>query len=158
MSSAGLRLHRADRYHSSVTGPTATRFAIRLDPRFRWYLAIFGANPATAWVEVSETTLRARFGWAHLSTPLSNIARWAIEGPWSPLTALGIRRGNFSGGDITFGGSAHGGVRIDLRQPEPFFFLRPPAYYLTVDDLDGLAAALAAHGIPGEDRRRVGSR
>ena len=129
------------------------RFPIRLDPRFRWYLAIFGANPQTAWVEVGPTRLEARFGWSRVSTPLANITRWSIEGPWSSLTALGVRRGNFSGGDITFGGSAHGGVRIDLRVPEKLFLFHPPAYYLTVDDLDGLAAELAAHGIPGEDRR-----
>jgi hypothetical protein len=138
-----------------VTAASPARFAIRLDPRFRWYLAIFGAKSETAWVEVGSTTLEARFGWSHLSTLLSNIERWSIEGPWSSITALGIRRGNSSGGDITFGGSAHGGVRIDLREPEKFFFLHPPAYYLTVDDLEGLAAALVARGIPGEDRRKA---
>jgi hypothetical protein len=140
-----------------TTEPTAQptrRFPIRLDPRYRWYLAIFGANESTAWVDVDDERLEARFGWSHLSTPISNITRWSIEGPWSSLTALGVRRGNFSGGDITFGGSAQGGVRVDLRRPEKFFFLRPPAYYLTVDDLDGLAAALAARGIAGEDRRK----
>jgi hypothetical protein len=133
---------------------TARRFPIRLDRRYRWYLAIFGARDGTAWVDVGDDRLEARFGWSHLSTPLANIARWSIEGPWSSLTALGIRRSNFSGGDITFGGSAHGGVCISLRTPEPFFFLRPPAYYLTVDDLDGLAGLLADRGIPGDDRRR----
>ncbi|HUQ44463.1 MAG TPA: hypothetical protein VM451_08685 [Candidatus Limnocylindria bacterium] len=138
-----------------MTETARRHFPIRLDPRFRWYLAIFGANPKTAWVEVDGETLRARFGWSQLSTPILNIARWSIEGPWSSLTALGIRRGNSSGGDITFGGSAHGGVRIDLKQPVKFFFFRPPAYYLTVDDLDGLAALLAARGIPGEDRRKT---
>jgi hypothetical protein len=130
------------------------RFPIRLDRRFRWYLAIFGARDGTAWVDVGEDRLDARFGWSRLSTPISNITRWSIEGPWSSLTALGVRRSNFGGGDITFGGSAHGGVRIDLRTPERFFVLHPPAYYLTVDDVDGLAAALAARGIPGEDKRR----
>jgi hypothetical protein len=130
------------------------RFPIRLDRRFRWYLAIFGARESTAFVDVGAERLDARFGWAKLSTTISNIERWSIEGPWSSLTALGVRRGNSSGGDITFGGSAHGGVRIDLRDPVKFFVFRPPAYYLTVDDLEGLAAALAARGIPGEDRRQ----
>ena len=131
------------------------RFPIRLDPRYRWYLGIFGANPETAWVEVTDTTLAARFGWSRISTPIENIAHWSIEGPWSSLTALGVRRSNFGGGDITFGGSAHGGVRIDLPEPVKYFFFRPRAFYLTVDDLDGLAAALAARGIPGTDRRKA---
>lgn len=130
------------------------RFPIRLDRRYRWYLAIFGARESTAFVDVGGDQIDARFGWAKVSTPISNIERWSIEGPWNSLTALGVRRGNSSGGDITFGGSAHGGVRIDLREPERFFMFRPPAYYLTVDDLEGLAAALAARGIPGEDRRK----
>jgi len=132
------------------------RFPIRLDPRFRWYLALFGARPATAWVDVDDDNLTARFGWSRISTPVANITRWSIEGPWSSLTALGVRRGNSSGGDITFGGSAHGGVRIDLREPVRYFLFHPPAYYLTVDDLDGLAALLAARDVPGLDKRRTG--
>jgi hypothetical protein len=32
-------------------------------------------------------------------------------------------------------------------------FLHPRALYVTVDDLEGLAAALTARGIPGEDAR-----
>ena len=140
-----------------TANPTASRrFPIRLDARYRWYLALFGAREGTAWVEVGPERLEARFGWSGLSTPMSNITRWSIEGPWSSLTALGVRRSNFGGGDITFGGSAAGGVRIDLRTPERFFVFHPPAYYLTVEDLDGLAATLAAHGIPGEDKRKRG--
>ncbi len=90
-----------------------TRFPIRLDPRYRWYLGIFGAKPDRAWVDVSATTLEARFGWSRISTPIANVKRWSIDGPWNSITALGVRRSNFGGGDITFGGSAHGGVRID---------------------------------------------
>ena len=135
-------------------GGETRRFPIRLDSRYRWYLRIFGATPSTAWVDLGAGRIEARFGWSRLSTPIANIERWSVEGPWSSLTALGIRRSNFGGGDITFGGSAHGGVRIDLRRPERFFVFRPPAYYLTVEDLDGLADALAAYGIPGEDRRK----
>jgi hypothetical protein len=55
--------------------------------------------------------------------------------------------------DLTFGGSPAGGVRLDFHDPIKVGFLRPPALYLTVQDLDGLAAALAAHGIPGSDAR-----
>ena len=46
-----------------------------------------------------------------------------------------------------------GGVRLDFREPVRITFLRPPALYLTVQDLEGFAAALAAHGIPGSDAR-----
>ncbi|HJP89857.1 MAG TPA: hypothetical protein VJ850_12550 [Candidatus Limnocylindrales bacterium] len=39
-------------------------------------------------------------------------------------------------------------------QPARLGILRPPAVYLTVEDLEGFAAALTELGIPGEDRRR----
>ena len=139
---------------AQMTGPVTQRFPIRLDPRFRWFLRIFGVNDANAYVDLGDT-LDARFGWSRISAPVSSIERWSIEGPWLALTAVGVRRGVFKG-DITFGGSPLGGVRVDFRngaRPRYFVF-RPPALYLTVDDLEGFAAALAVRGIPGEDRRK----
>ena len=82
----------------------------------------------------------------------TNIARWSIEGPWRAITSLGVRR-SIRHGDITFGGSPHGGVRVDFRERPKLSIFRPPALYLTVDDLDGFADALAERGIPGADRR-----
>ena len=38
---------------------------------------------------------------------------------------------------------------------EPGTHFRPPALYLTVEDLEGFAAALTERGIPGEDRRQA---
>ncbi len=133
------------------TQPTQ-RFAFRLDPRFGWYLRLFGVRPRTAYVDLDDI-LDARFGWSRITTPISNIVRWSIEGPWLALTAMGVRRG-FPRGDLTFGGSPRGGVRLDFREGPKYFFLHPPALYLTVEDLEGFAAALAARGIPGEDKRR----
>jgi hypothetical protein len=135
-----------------VDAKTTRRFPIRLDPRFGWFLRIFGVRSSNAYVDLGEM-LDARFGWSRITTPVSNCARWSIEGPWLALTALGVRR-SVRGGDVTFGGSSHGGVRIDFRERPRYFFFRPPAIYVTVDDLEGFAAALAALGIPGEDKRR----
>ena len=131
----------------------SVRFPIPLDSRFRLPLLLFGARPSNAYVELRDEQLSARFGFFHFTTPLSNISRWRIEGPWSPITALGVRA-SIRHHDVTFGGNATGGVRVDFREPVRFLFLRPPAFYLTVGDLDGLAAALAARGIGGEDARR----
>jgi hypothetical protein len=85
---------------------------------------------------------------------VSNIARWRIEGPWLWITAIGIRRG-FRHGDLTFAGTPRGGVRLDFTEPvaTPFRF-KVPMLYVTVEDLEGLAAALTARGIPGEDARK----
>ncbi len=134
--------------------PPRQRFPIRLDPRFGWFLRIFGVRPGNAYVDLGET-IDARFGWSRITAPIANIERWSIEGPWLALTAMGVRRGIIKA-DLTFGGSPVGGVRMDFRpgaHPKYFIF-RPPALYVTVEDLEGFAAALAARGIPGEDKRR----
>lgn len=134
---------------------TTRRFAYRVGRRSWPVLRLFGVGgPDDGWVDLDETTLTARFGWATATTPVANIARWRIEGPWRWITAIGIRR-SIRHRDLTFGGSPHGGVRLDFHQPIRVVHLGTPALYLTVDDLDGLAAALAARGIPGEDARRT---
>lgn len=128
------------------------RFPIRVEPRYALVLRIFGVTPENSYVELGEK-LEAHFGWSHISTPVSNCARWSMEGPWRAMTALGVRI-SVRHRDITFGGTPRGGVRIDFRDPVRYWRFRPPALYLTVEDLEGFAAALAARGIPGEDRRK----
>jgi hypothetical protein len=103
-------------------------------------------------VELGEE-LDARFGRFRVRTPLTNIVSWRIEGPWRWITAIGVRR-SIRHADVTFGGNHRGGVRVDFREPVTLSRLRVPALYVTVEDLEGLAAALAARGIPGEDARR----
>jgi hypothetical protein len=43
---------------------------------------------------------------------------------------------------------------VDFREPVKVSRLHVPALYVTVEDLEGLAGALAARGIPGEDARK----
>jgi hypothetical protein len=114
---------------------------------------LFGVRAENAYVDLDED-VDARFGRFRVRTPVANVASWRIEGPWRWITAIGVRR-SVRHGDLTFGGNHAGGVRIDFRErvrSSPFWI---PALYVTVDDLDGLAAALAARGIPGEDARRT---
>ena len=129
------------------------RFPIRLGAKSRPLLRLFGVGgPDKAWVELRDDTLEARFGRARAFTPLSNIADWRIEGPWLWITAIGIRR-SIRHGDITFGGSPHGGVRLDFRERVRVAMFGVPALYVTVDDLEGFAAALRQRGIDGVDAR-----
>lgn len=134
---------------TSLTEPR--RFPIRIEPRYRWFLRLFGATPERSYVDLGET-LDACFGWSRVVTSVDNITRWSIEGPWSPITALGVRM-SVRHRDLTFGGTPRGGVRVDFRARVPYGRFRLPALYLTVEDREGLAAALAERGIPGEDRR-----
>ena len=123
-------------------------------------LRLFGVRNGNAWVELvsvdgaaDSDLVDARFGYFRLTTPLANIGSYRIEGPWLWITSIGVRTG-FPHLDVTFGGSPHGGVRLNFRDRVPFGPLRIPALYVTVDDLEGLATALAARGISGEDARK----
>lgn len=132
-----------------------TRYPTRIDPRWAWALRVFGVRgPENAWTELDGDALDARFGWAHVRTPLANVTGWRIEGPWRSITALGVRM-SIRHRDITFGGTARGGVRIDFRERVPLGPFRMPALYVTPEDPEGFAAELARRGIPGVDARRT---
>jgi hypothetical protein len=137
-----------------MTGTRAAqRYPIELGRRSRGLLRLlFRVRPESAYVDLGED-VDARFGFGHLRTPLSNVVSWRIEGPWSWITAIGIRR-SLRHGDVTFGGTHRGGVRMDFREPVQAMGFRVPALYVTVEDPEALTAALSARGIPGEDARR----
>lgn len=128
------------------------RFPIRVGRRSRPLLLLFGVTSNNAWVDL-DGVLDSRFGFFRIATPIENVVSYRIEGPWLWLTAIGVRM-SLRHHDLTFGGSPHGGVRLNFRRPVRLGPLRIPALYVTVDDLDGLATALAARGIPGEDARK----
>ena len=104
-------------------------------------------------MELDGDELDARFGFAHVHVPLSNVVSWRIEGPWRWITAIGVRM-SIRHRDITFGGSPRGGVRLDFKERVKLGPVRMPALYVTVEDLEGLAAALEAHGVTGVDARK----
>lgn len=136
-----------------------TTFPIRVGRRSRLLLRLFfGVRPENAWVELDGEPggdLSVRFGWFRFRTPLANLASWRIEGPFRWITAIGVRR-SVRHGDVTFGGSHHGGVRIDFRDRVPWGPFRVPAIYLTADDLEALGAELTRLGVPRAMRDGVG--
>jgi hypothetical protein len=119
--------------------------------RSRPLLRLFGVRGDNAYVDLGDD-VDVRFGFFHVTTPVSNLAGWRIEGPWHWITAIGVRNG-IRHGDVAFDGTHTGGVRMDLRQPIRFGPLRRDAIYVSVDDLEGFAAALASLGVPGTDAR-----
>jgi hypothetical protein len=132
------------------------RFPFALASGARPVLLLFGVREGNAYVDL-DGEVDARFGFFRLRTPLENVVSWRIEGPWRAITALGVRR-SIRHGDITFGGTSRGGVRLDFREPVRFGPFRPPALYVTVEDMEGFGAALEALGVPGTDGRgRSGS-
>lgn len=135
----------------------AASFPIRIGNRSRPLLRLlWGVKPGLAYVAVPDEPagrLEARFGRVRFGTPLANVARYRIEGPFIWIKAIGIRR-SVRHADVSFAGAAHGGVRLDFREPVRWSIFRVPALYIGADDLDGLAAALRERGIPGEDARQ----
>ncbi len=129
-----------------------TRWPIRLGSRSKPILLLFGARQSNSYVDLGDD-LDAHFGVYRMSTPVTNIARWRIEGPWSWFTAIGVRRGIFKA-DVSFDGNHIEGVRLDFKQPVNWGPFHPPTLYVTVADVEGFAGALTARGIPGEDARK----
>lgn len=125
-------------------------FPIRLQPGLRPILLLFGVRPGVASVHLDRERLTARFGFFRAETSIDNIAGWDITGPYRWWRAVGVRR-TLGTKDLSFGGSAHGGVCLHFREPVPVGRLRVSDLYLTVDDLEGLGAALTRHGVPGRD-------
>jgi hypothetical protein len=129
----------------------SSRWPIRVGRRSRLILRLWTATPETAYVELSDD-LEIAFGRIRFRTPVSNLERWRIEGPFLWITAIGVRRGVLHG-DMSFAGSPHGAVRIDLRVRVRWGPFRVPAVWVAADDLEGFAAALTSRGIPGIDAR-----
>jgi hypothetical protein len=136
-----------------MTAPhESLRFPFRIGRRSRVLLRCWGVDGDRDAVALSEDALAVDFGFAHLRIPLANVARWRIEGPWSWLTAIGIRM-SLRKREVSFQGSPRGGVRLEFRERLRWGPIRMPAIWVGVDDLEGLGAALSARGIPGEDAR-----
>lgn len=128
------------------------RFPIFVGRKSRPLLRLFGVRVDNAYVDLGDE-LDARFGWARVRTPVSNIGSWRIEGPWLWITAIGVRM-SIRHRDLTFAGTPRGGVRMDFREPVRAFGIAVPALYVSVEDLEGFAAVLTARGIPGLDARQ----
>ncbi len=130
---------------------TTRRFPISVGRRSQFLLLLFGVRAGNAYVDLGDEELDAHFGFFRIRTPAANLVSWRIEGPWLWITAIGVRM-SIRHRDLTFGGTNRGGVRVNFR--EPVTRMGIPALYLTVEDLEGFAAALAARGLPGEDARK----
>ena len=77
-------------------------FPFRFDPAYRAAALAFGVTPRTARITVSGTDLRVRFGPWRVSTPLRNIAKVSITGPYAFVKTAGPARLTFSDRGLTF--------------------------------------------------------
>lgn len=117
-------------------------FPYRIDSTYRLLLAPFRLDRDDG-VTLTDDTFRATFGRATLETPIANVtgAHSTLDYQW--FKAIGMRL-SFADDGLTFGTSTHGGVCVhfDSRVRRVIGMRDHSALTVTVDDLDGLVAAI----------------
>lgn len=135
------------------------RFDLRPARPWRWLLRPIGVRPGSAQVELTQDgRFVAVFGRMRVETPIDNIAGYLLTGPYRWWRAIGPR-GSGADRGFTFGTSTHGGVCVCFRDWVETWYVRGrrmESLTVTVDDLEGLAAALDRRGITGRDERTGG--
>lgn len=131
-----------------TTEGKAARFGFRFDPRYVAASLPFGITPASARVLVTDRELEAAFGPWRVRTPLSNVVGTEVTGPYSFLKTAGPARLSFTDRGLTFATNGERGLCICFAEPvrgiDPLGRIRHPGLTVTVADIDGLHALLAA--------------
>ncbi len=128
------------------------RFNFSFEKKYLPVLAAVGVTPKTAWVDLTDDELDARFGLWRARTPTFNIVATETSGPYQAIKAIG-GRASFADGGATFGTTTAGGVCVKFAEPikilDPTGLLLHPGLTLTVADRDGFADAVRhAAGLP----------
>lgn len=123
------------------------RFGFRFARVYRPPALLLAITPRTAAVVIRSGRLHAQFGPWRVDTPLSNVIRARITGPYSFLKTAGPAHLSLADRGLTMATNRESGVCIEFRDPvagiDPFGLIRHPALTVTVADCAGLAAALA---------------
>jgi hypothetical protein len=113
---------------------------------YRSVARIFGITPSTAWVEVGDERLEARFGPWRVLTSRANVVDAVITGPYAFLKTAGPARLAITDRGLTFATTGTQGVLITFARPvrglDPFGLLRHPELTVTVRETTRLAALL----------------
>jgi hypothetical protein len=122
------------------------RFDFAFAPSYKLPAALFGVRPRTAWVEVDDSTLRARYGPWRVTTPLTNITSVAITGPYAYPKTAGPARLAITDRGLSFTPNGDRGVLICFAVPvrglDPFGVLHHPELTVGVADPEGLVQRL----------------
>ena len=124
------------------------RFGFAFTPVYRLFARAFGIGPATAWVDVGDRSLDARFGPWRVSTPLANVSDVAVTGPYACWKTAGPARLAITDRGLTFATNRDRGVLISFRTSvrglDPLGVLHHPELTVTVADVNELAELLRA--------------
>jgi hypothetical protein len=122
------------------------RFPFRFARSYRLPALVFGVTQATAWVEVDESELRARFGPWSLRTPRANVASTREVGGFGFVKTAGPAHLSFADRGVTFATNGDRAVCVLFHEPvpaiEPTGRILHPGATFTVADPAALIAAL----------------
>jgi hypothetical protein len=129
-----------------MSAPETRRFEFAFAPSYARFQRLVTITPDRAWVDVDAEVVRAKFGPYGLETPLANVSRADVTGPYAYWKTAGPARLGVTDGGLTFATNGERGVLITFREKVrsqgPLGFLRHPELTVTVADVDGLAALL----------------
>ena len=122
------------------------RFEFAFAPAYVLPVAAFGITRRTAWVEVDEDDLRARFGLWTLHTPRANVVGVSLARGFAYLKTVGPAHLSFTDHGVTFATNGDRGVCVEFHEPvralDPTGRLRHPGATFTVGDPDRLVRSL----------------
>ena len=122
------------------------RFEFRFASAYRLAARPFGITPERAWVQIDEEHLLANYGPWRLRTPLANISRVTVTGPYRFYRTAGPARLGITDGGLTFASNADRGVLLSFRERvpaiDPLRLFHHPELTVTVADVRGLLSAL----------------
>ena len=126
--------------------PGAERFPFRFAPPYRALARPFGITPSTSWVTVTADRLEATFGPWRVATPIANIERVELTGPYHLIKTAGPARLSLADAGLTFATNGDRGVHVTFHQPitgaDPLGRIHSPDLTLTVADCPSLVAEL----------------
>ncbi|HEY8300797.1 MAG TPA: hypothetical protein VIG48_02760 [Jatrophihabitans sp.] len=123
------------------------RFEFAFEDRYVRPARLFGVTPRTSGIEVDDHELRARFGTWRIATPLANIRKVQVTGPYRFVKTAGPARLGVTDRGLTFATNSRAGVQLDFAQPITGIdwrlgLIKHPNLTLTPTDVDGLADLL----------------
>lgn len=122
------------------------RFAFDFDPAYARAAAPFGVRPTSAWVEVSDSKLTARYGHWRVNTPLTNLASVHVTGPYRFVKTAGPARLAITDRGLTFASNGRRGVLVCFKEPvrgiDRAGVIKHPELTVTVAEVDQLVSAL----------------
>lgn len=125
----------------------AQHFPFAFERRYRIAGAPFGVTPSRTGVRIEDGTFLARFGLWQVRTALDNITGTQVTGGFAFVKTAGPAHLSFTDRGLTFATTSERALCLTFAEPvrgiDPFGRIRHPGLTVTVEDVDGLAAAIA---------------